>query len=287
MMNKHKFKKMFFKYSTYLAVALITLIILFPIIYIIPFAFKSKSEFSSLHDYTWLPKQWQWNNFKYVFQVNVNGGKFLNALISTTIVAVIGTILVVFVNMLAGYGFARYNFKGKKILFGFVLFTMFIPGITIMLTSIRLCNVLGLTNTIFVLFLPGVASGFNVFFFRQYFYAFPDNLEESAMIDGANAWQIFSRIYLPMSITPMVIVGVGSFMGHWNNYLWVTLTITENEEYLTQVMQIIRSLSGSPASRYGNGIVIAGTLVSLIVPFLLYVVFQKRIVEGIALTGTK
>jgi len=286
-MNKHKFKKMFFKYSTYLAVALITLIILFPIIYIIPFAFKSKSEFSSLHDYTWLPKQWQWNNFKYVFQVNVNGGKFLNALISTTIVAVIGTILVVFVNMLAGYGFARYNFKGKKILFGFVLFTMFIPGITIMLTSIRLCNVLGLTNTIFVLFLPGVASGFNVFFFRQYFYAFPDNLEESAMIDGANAWQIFSRIYLPMSITPMVIVGVGSFMGHWNNYLWVTLTITKNEEYLTQVMQIIRSLSGSPASRHGNGIVIAGTLVSLIIPFLLYVIFQKRIVEGIALTGTK
>ena len=107
------------------------------------------------------------------------------------------------------------------------------------------------------------------------------------MIDGASRWQIFTKIFVPMAITPMVIVGVGSFMGHWNNYLWVTLTITDNEEWLTQVMQIIRALNGSAASKYGQGIVIAATMISLVIPFTLYAVFQKKIVEGIALTGTK
>lgn len=286
--NYYRFMKYFKKFLIYFGVIFITLLILFPIIYMIPFAWKNKGEINnSLYNYHWLPQKFTWNNFKHVFQIEVNGGKFLRSLGATTLVSILGTFLVVLVTMLAGYGFARHEFKGKKVLFGYVLFTMFIPGITTMLTSIRLCNMLGLTNTILVLFLPGIASGFNVFFFRQYFLAFPDNLEEAAMIDGASRWQIFTKIFVPMAITPMVIVGVGSFMGHWNNYLWVTLTITDNEEWLTQVMQIIRALNGSAASKYGQGIVIAATMISLIIPFTLYAVFQKKIVEGIALTGTK
>lgn len=271
-----------------LAVIIITSIIIFPIIYMVPFALMSKSEFMTLlRDFHWFPKDLSWSNFTHIFTVSVNGGTFLRSLIVTLIVAIAGTTLVIIVNILAGYGFARFDFPGKKPMFAMVIFTMFIPGITTMLTSIRLCNVLGLTNTIWVLFLPGVANGYNIFFFRQFYLNFPRELEEAAAIDGCNKLQVFTKIFLPLSSSPIVIIGIGAFMGHWNNYLWPTLTITENEEWLTQVMQVIKVLSGSPAGKYGYGVVIAATLISLIIPFTLYAIFNKKIMEGIASTGMK
>lgn len=271
-----------------LVVLIITAIIVFPIVYMIPFALKTKSEFMTLlRDFHWLPQDFSWSNFTHIFTVSVNGGTFLRSLVVTLIVAVAGTFLVVTVNMLAGYGFARFDFAGKRIMFAMVIFTMFIPGITTMLTSIRLCNVLGLTNTIWVLFLPGVANGYNIFFFRQFYYNFPRELEEAAAIDGCNKLQVFTKIFLPLSSAPIVIIGIGAFMGHWNNYLWPTLTVTDNEEWLTQVMQVIKALAGSPADKYGYGVVIAATLISLIIPFTLYAVFNKKIIEGIAMTGMK
>lgn len=264
------------------------MLILFPILWMLPGAWKSKQEFaSSLYDISWLAKRATWKNFSYVFEVEVNGGIFSRAFIMTMLVAIIGTVLVLVVNSLAGFGFARYDFRGKKVLFIYALFTMFIPGITTMLTSVRLCNILHITNSIWVLFLPGVANGFNIFFFRQYYLGLPVSLEEAAMIDGASPIKIYYKIFLPMSVTPIVIIGVGAFMGHWNNYLWPTLTITDNEEWFTQIMQVIQSLSGSPATRYGNGIVIAATLISLLVPFTLYALCQKYIVDGIAISGLK
>ena len=264
------------------------MLILFPILWMLPGAWKSKQEFaSSLYDISWLAKRATWKNFSYVFEVEVNGGIFSRAFIMTMLVAIIGTVLVLVVNSLAGFGFARYDFRGKKVLFIYALFTMFIPGITTMLTSVRLCNILHITNSIWVLFLPGVANGFNIFFFRQYYLGLPVSLEEAAMIDGAYPIKIYYKIFLPMSVTPIVIIGVGAFMGHWNNYLWPTLTITDNEEWFTQIMQVIQSLSGSPATRYGNGIVIAATLISLLVPFTLYALCQKYIVDGIAISGLK
>lgn len=264
------------------------MLILFPILWMLPGAWKSKQEFaSSLYDISWLAKRATWKNFSYVFEVEVNGGIFSRAFIMTMLVAIIGTVLVLVVNSLAGFGFARYDFRGKKVLFIYALFTMFIPGITTMLTSVRLCNILHITNSIWVLFLPGAANGFNIFFFRQYYLGLPVSLEEAAMIDGASPIKIYYKIFLPMSVTPIVIIGVGAFMGHWNNYLWPTLTITDNEEWFTQIMQVIQSLSGSPATRYGNGIVIAATLISLLVPFTLYALCQKYIVDGIAISGLK
>lgn len=286
--GRAKLKKGIKELFIILTVVVITSVIIFPIVYMLPFALKTKSEFMTLvRNFSWLPEKLSWTNFTHVFTISVNGGTFLRSLIMTTVVAIIGTVLVVLVNILAGYGFARFDFPGKKVLFAIVIFTMFIPGITTMITSIRLCNILGLTNTIWVLFLPGAANGYNIFFFRQFYLNFPRELEEAAAIDGCNKLQIFTKIFFPLSSAPIVIIGMGAFMGHWNNYLWPTLTITENEEWLTQVMQIIKSLSANPADRYGYGIVIAATIISLIIPFTLYAIFNKKIIEGIAFTGMK
>ena len=189
-----------------------------------------------------------------------------------------------FVNSFAGYVFARMEFRGKKILWGYFLFSMFVPGITIMLTSIRVVNILKMTDTIFVLFIPALANAYHIFFFRQFYYNIPSNIEEAATIDGASKIGVYFRIFLPMSTTPMIITGVGVFMASWNNFIWPTLTITDNAD-LVQIMQIIRTLNSTYAGEYG--VVIAATIIALFVPITIFAVFQKRIVEGIALTGGK
>lgn len=262
---------------------LVAAIIAFPVIWMIPAAFKSKAELFSIPN-TFLPKEFTLSNFAKVFQVDVNGSTYLKALGSTTIVALVSTFFSLLINMFAGYVFARFEFRGKKLLWAFVMFSMFIPGITIMLTSIRMVNILHMNDTLWVLIVPGLANSYNIFFFRQFYLSVPPNIEEAALMDGESKFMMFFRIFLPMSTTPMVIIGIGTFMGSWNNFIWPTLTVTNNTE-ITQIMQIIRSLNGSYQGEYG--VVIAATLMSLIIPITLFAIFQRRILEGISLTGMK
>lgn len=262
---------------------LVAAVIAFPVIWMIPAAFKSKAELFSIPN-TFLPKEFTLDNFLKVFQVDVNGSTYVKALGATTVVALVSTVLSLMINMFAGYVFARFEFRGKKLLWAFVMFSMFIPGITIMLTSIRMVNILQMNDTIWVLIIPGLANSYNIFFFRQFYLSIPPNIEEAALMDGESKFMMFFRIFLPMSTTPMVITGIGTFMGSWNNFIWPTLTITNNTE-ITQIMQIIRSLNGSYQGEYG--VVIAATLMSLVIPIILFAIFQKRILEGISLTGMK
>lgn len=258
-------------------------LIIFPIVWIIPAAFKGKSELFSVPN-SFLPKKFTWSNFEKVFTADLNGTTFIKSMFVTLLVAVLSTVCSLFVNMLCAYAMARIDFPFKKFLWPLLLFPMFIPGITIMLTSIRVVNALKMVDTIFVLFVPGMANAYQIFFFRQFYLNIPKNIEEAAEIDGYSKLGIFFKIYLPLSVTPMVINGVGIFMGAWNSFVWPALTVSENKG-LTQIMQIIRTLNVSYSGDYG--VVIAATLVSLIVPIGLFAIFQKRIVEGIALTGGK
>lgn len=279
--SRAKIKKKVSRVLLTILAVLVAILIIFPIIWIIPAAFKGRSELFSVPN-TFFPKKWTWSNMEKVFAADLNGSSFVKSMGVTLLVAVLSTVSSLFVNMLCAYALARIEFRFKKILWPLLLFPMFIPGITIQLTSIRVVNALKLVDTIFVLFVPGMANAFQIFFFRQFYLNIPKNIEEAAEIDGASKLAIFFKIYLPLSVTPMVINGVGIFMGAWNSFIWPALTVSENKN-LTQIMQVIRTLNVSYSGDYG--VVIAATLISLIVPIGLFAIFQKRIVEGIALTG--
>ena len=126
--------------------------------------------------------------------------------------------------------------------------------------------------------------GWNSIIYLAALTSIDPGLHEAAMIDGAGRFQIFWKIFVPMSSTPMVVIGVGVFMSNYNSFLWPTLTIVNNPE-LQQIMQGIRMLSSSYAGQFG--VVIAATLLSLIIPILVFAIFQKWIMEGVALTGIK
>lgn len=258
--------------------------IVFPFVWMIPSAFKGKTEIFSVPP-KWLPSVWVFKNFAALLEADVNGGYFFRAMGSTLFVAVTATALNLTLNMLAAFGFARHEFFGKKAVWVLMLFTMFVPGITLQVTSIQVVTGLHLTDSPWGLIIPTAANAYNIFFFRQFYLMVPDCLEESAMLDGANRLQILLRVFLPLSVTPMVVTGVGCFIGHWNSYIWPTLIIVNNQEQHRQIMQFIYNLSNS--SRNEFGIVIAAALVALTVPMAMFAVFQKKIVEGIAISGLK
>lgn len=257
-------------------------VIAFPIFWVVTGAFKGYKEIWDIPPHWW-PKDFTLDNFKTVFKVD-RQTNFGMTLLSTGLVALMATAGSLFVNTLAAYVFARIEFPFKKVLWVLYLFPMFVPGITILLTSLKVVNSLGLADTIWVLVVPGLASAYQTFFFRQFFLGVPASYEEAAELDGCNKLQIFFRIFLPMSTTPLVIQGVNIFLAHWNSYMWPALTVTGNTN-LMQVMQVIASFRTRYAGNYG--VVIAASLISMMVPTLIFIFAQKKIVQGIALSGIK
>ncbi|MBN2696826.1 MAG: carbohydrate ABC transporter permease [Bacilli bacterium] len=280
---KRKTKELLLK----LLVLFVVLLIFTPIFLMIPAMFKDKYEIFG-YPWTFLPQQPTLDNFRRIAYLHYTsiGIKFFNSMLMTMLVASLAVIFSLAINMIAAFAFARLRFPFKKTIWVIIISTMFIPGITILLTSIRVVSMLGMLDTIGVLVIPGLVSAYNIFFFRQFYLGFPVEIDEAAKIDGAKTYQLFTSIYFPMSKTPMIIIGASIFMGYYNSYLWPTLTLSYDRKDLFQIMYVIRMLFGDSAE-LGYGSVLAATAISLIPPLLIFVFVQKYIREGIQLSGLK
>lgn len=275
------------KTGLYIIVILVLFSLFVPLFFMVISMFKGRQEIFSL-DFHVFPQVWTIDNFSRLFylQYTTVGVNFLQSFGMTLLVAFLGMAFSLFVNSIAGYAFARLNFPLKKTLFVIVISTMFIPNITILLTSISVVSSLNMMNTLWVLVIPGVANAYNIFFFRQFYLGFPKDYDEAARVDGCNSIQIFFKIYLPNSITPMVIMGAGTFIGYFNSYLWPTLTIDTEHKGLTQIMTLINSLYGD-SSTLGYGAVLAASFIAILPAVVVFFIVQRFIRDGIALTGVK
>lgn len=275
------------KTGLYIIVILVLFSLFVPLFFMVISMFKGRQEIFSL-DFHVFPQVWTIDNFSRLFylQYTTVGVNFLQSFGMTLLVAFLGMAFSLFVNSIAGYAFARLNFPLKKTLFVIAISTMFIPNITILLTSISVVSSLNMMNTIWVLVIPGVANAYNIFFFRQFYLGFPKDYDEAARVDGCNSIQIFFKIYLPNSITPMVIMGAGTFIGYFNSYLWPTLTIDTEHKGLTQIMTLINSLYGD-SSTLGYGAVLAASFIAILPAVVVFFIVQRFIRDGIALTGVK
>lgn len=264
-------------------------IVLFPFLWSFLGALKTNKELYDVLEvygkYSFFPKDPQWKNFIEIFNFSFNEYNFVRSLGYTLLVSTIAVILNLSFNMTAAYAFARIEFRGKKALWVIAIGTMFVPGIAILLTSVRLVNLLGLVDTLWAIILPGICNGYMIFFFRQFFLGIPMSLEDAASLDGCNRIQTFIYVFIPMSTAPMVIQGMGCFMANWNSFMWPTLTITNNPE-ITQVMQIIK-LAWANYSNTKAPIVLAAIFIAALVPVSLFAIFQKQIIGGIAISGLK
>ncbi len=260
---------------------IVALISLFPLIWMLLSSFKSGKEVLKANPLRFFPTQWITDNYKDLFENT--SYPFLQSMKSTAFVAITAAFLSITINSMAAYAYARLDFTGKKWLWRLSIFTMYIPGITILITSFVVVSKLGMIDTYWVLIFPGLAGGYAIFFFRQFFLNMPMAMEEAALIDGATRFKIFIKIFLPNAKSPYVIMGTGAFLGYWNSFLWPAITVTKSNLY--QVMQVIRSYNNMYANSYG--VVLAGSILAALPPIIVFLCFQRYIVKGLVISGIK
>ena len=201
-----------------------------------------------------------------------------NSLIYATIVA-IGAILV---NALAGYAFAKFEFKGKKFIFLMLLALLIIPTEALIINQFTVVHKLGLVNTRIAVMLPLFANVFFIYLFRNFFMAVPDAIIESAKIEGATNWMVFWKIMMPMSKPAIATVGTLAFIASWNDYIWPLMILTDSEKYPLQVA-ITNINATNPV--YTNE-VMAILTVSTIPLVIVYIFAQKYLMQGLGNSGT-
>jgi multiple sugar transport system permease protein len=192
-------------------------------------------------------------------------------------------LLVIVVASMAAYALARMKFRGQGLIFGIIIATLFIPGFIFLMPNYLLMNRLGWLDTLLALIVPGAAGAFGVFFLRQFFTAIPRELEESALIDGANTWHILTRVILPISRPALVTLGVLSFLGNWNDFVWPVFVLFSPERLTLPAG--LASLKGAYNIDYP--VIMAAATIASVPVLILYIFVQRYVIEGVATSGLK
>ncbi|EME7171595.1 carbohydrate ABC transporter permease [Enterococcus faecium] len=204
--------------------------------------------------------------------------------IKNTVIFAGGTVITsVFFDSLAGYAFARMRFKGKSVLFYFVLLTMMIPFQVFMIPLFIEVNLLGMLDTYAGLIIPRMTTAFGIFMMRSFFITLPDSLEEAARIDGLSEFNIFLKIMLPLSKPTLLSLGIFTLMNSWNDLLY-PLILTSSSKMRTLPAELAL-FTGQNISFYGP--VMAGTVISMLPLLVVYIFAQKYFVQGTAMSGMK
>ncbi|MFB5535986.1 carbohydrate ABC transporter permease [Enterococcus faecium] len=204
--------------------------------------------------------------------------------IKNTVIFAGGTVITsVFFDSLAGHAFARMRFKGKSVLFYFVLLTMMIPFQVFMIPLFIEVNLLGMLDTYAGLIIPRMTTAFGIFMMRSFFITLPDSLEEAARIDGLSEFNIFLKIMLPLSKPTLLSLGIFTLMNSWNDLLY-PLILTSSSKMRT-LPAGLALFTGQNISFYGP--VMAGTVISMLPLLVVYIFAQKYFVQGTAMSGMK
>ena len=202
---------------------------------------------------------------------------------NSVITAVSSTLIMLFTSSLAGFVFAKYEFKGKNFLFLFILATMMVPQQATMIPSFLLIQKIGLYDNLASLVLPGMVGGFGIFLCRQFIADIPDDLMDAAQIDGASDMFIYSRLIVPLIMPAMSALAIFTFLGLWNEYLGPLLYLSKTTN---MTMPLALSFFSTQRAKDIGAIMAAATIIMLPVT-VVFLAFQKQFVEGIAITGMK
>lgn len=201
---------------------------------------------------------------------------FFNSLI----VACLSTVLTVLISSLAAYGYARLEFKGKRLVFTLLMVTMMIPGVINLIPQYVIVSSLNLKNTIWALILPGLSGVGNIFLIRQFMYSIPKDLDNAAAIDGASKVRTYFQIILPQIVPVLVTVAMFTFLGSWNDLLWPSLVMSDENLTLTAGLE---KLKGEYDREKAS--IMAAASVSAVPVLIIYLFSQKFLLQGISLSS--
>jgi ABC-type glycerol-3-phosphate transport system permease component len=278
-MNR-KITRLFVDILLYGFLIIITLYMILPFVWMISSSLKPENEIFSIP-----PVIFSKNMTLDAYKTVVVDGNILRILLNTFIAAAGATIARLFFCSLGGFGFAKYKFIGKGPLFAILVATLVVPFSVTLIPLFVIMSRIHWTNTFLPLIIPGAASAFGIFFMRQYISTINNELLDSARIDGANEFTIFLRIIVPIVIPGMTSLGLIFFMGAWNDFLW-PLVILKKPDLFTlpiAINQMIQTMIGRPV--YSQQM--AAAVISIIPLLIIFLVFQRRFVEGITAGAVK
>ncbi|MBM6387180.1 MULTISPECIES: carbohydrate ABC transporter permease [Paenibacillus] len=261
--------------------ATIVLVAIFaiPFLWMISTSLKSYPE-TVIFPPQWIPSKVMWSNFQAAWE----SGPFLKYLMNSVVVSISILLLQFTTIILAAYAFARYSFKGDKLLFGITMVTLMIPGQLIFLPVYLLLSKWGLINNLLALILPFASSAFGIFMLRQSFKQVQEELIEAARLDQTPEWKIILRIMVPMARPTLVTFALFSFIAHWNDYFWpLVMTTSDAARTLPIGISKLREVDGGAAWH----ILMAGNMI-LVVPILIVFLFgQRQIIKAFVYSGVK
>ena len=260
-----------------LSVALVAVVA--PFVWMVLGSFKDEGELRQAPP-TWWPHSASLDNYTQLFSKLDFGTYFTNSIVVAVAVTA-GNLL--FCSML-GYALAMLEFRGKRALFAVVMATLMIPGVVTFVPLFVLVANAGLINTLPGLFLPFLVSPFGVFLMRQFILGLPRDLLDAGRVDGAGELRIFARIILPLCGPALATLGILTFLGSWNNFLW-PLVVAQSDRVYTLPVALALYSTGQNSTQYG--LLLAGATVVVLPMLLVFLVFQRRFIEGIATTGIK
>ncbi|MFM1789162.1 MAG: hypothetical protein RLZZ12_511 [Actinomycetota bacterium] len=256
----------------------LSLVVLIPVIWFILSSFKDIIDLSSRPPKI-LPTRWAFENYSQAFQMYDYMRYFMNSVFVT----VVATLLTLIINSMAAFAFAKYNFRGRDGLFVLTLAMIMIPLQVILIPMYLVVSSLGLVNTYWGMIIPAAATPTGVFVIRQYMLTIPDELIESARIDGAGEFRIYARIMLPLARPALAVIAIFSILWRWNDFLW-PLLIAQTERLYTLPVALAL-LNGQLVVPYN--VVLAMSVMSIIPVLFMFVFMQRQIIQGIAHTGLK
>lgn len=250
----------------------------FPFVWQLLTAFKTYAE-STASPPTFLPQEWSIEGFVAVFDAI----PFAAMLGNSVLLTVLRTVGQVILCTMAGYAFARMHFPGRGVLFVAFLSVLMVPSQLYLLPQYEIIQSLGWLDSMQGLVAPGIFSAFGTFLMRQFFMSLPDDIEEAARIDGANPWQIFARIVLPLARPGIVALVVFTVLWSWNDLLWPLVVTTSPEQMPLSVG--LAQLVGLHTTNYP--ILMAGSLLAALPMLVVFLLLQRQFIQGIAFSGSK
>lgn len=261
------------KYVPIILLFLLSIVIIAPMVWTFSTSLRKGTESFTVPP-RWLPTDLAVENYAQVFDKVPFGRQIINSTLITW-----GTVLGQLMSAsLAGYAFARLDFAGRDLLFWVVLATMMIPIQAVVIPVFIFLRNMGLVDTLWSLILPAVPTAFGTFLLRQYFLTIPIELEESGLIDGANQWQLFYRIYLPLVKPGLAVLAILSFNFHWNEFFRPLIFLIDNDNF--PITLGIFQLQGYMMTG-SIAVVLAGVVMSLVPVIIIFLLGQRYLIEGI------
>ncbi|MRG60056.1 ABC transporter permease subunit [Agromyces sp. CFH 90414] len=264
----------------YVLLGVLALIYLSPIIFMLVTSFKTRADAAGIPP-NWIPDPFTTQAYEAI--LTASGTPVLLWFSNSLIAAVLHAVLVVVTASLAAYPLARMTFRGRGIVFSVIVATLLIPPVILIIPNYLIVGNLGWLNSLVAIIIPTAAGAFGVFFMRQFFLSLPAELEEAAIIDGANRWEIFLKIILPLSKPAMATLALLAFLTNWNDFLWpVYVLFSADVQTLPAGLSTLQSAN---AVRYD--LLMAGAVIASVPVLLLFVFLQRFIIAGVSRSGLK